>query len=214
MKNAYEVLGVTEFFATDEEIKAAFRSLALKVHPDRNQGDPTANAKFIEVAQAYQCLSDTGMRFNHDAEITRQREAASAVPGRVVAASQSTAPREEAVREDVPVSATAASPAEAPNYSRLIDELRKKYPHLDRETLWAVGVFSAVTGERPDDLKTLFADAGIKLIKYFVRAARTEPTGLKSASSTTQKHLSSGLKKTQPKNSKKPAKGASRRRRG
>ncbi len=65
MRDPYELLGVRRD-ATQEEIKAAFRRAAIKHHPDRNQGDPTAQARFAEVNRAYQILSDPGHRKNFD----------------------------------------------------------------------------------------------------------------------------------------------------
>jgi hypothetical protein len=56
-KDYYDILGVTKK-ATPEEIKKAYRSLAMKYHPDRNQGDKTAEGKFKEASEAYQVLSD------------------------------------------------------------------------------------------------------------------------------------------------------------
>ncbi|MBU0859322.1 MAG: DnaJ domain-containing protein, partial [Alphaproteobacteria bacterium] len=53
----FTVLGVPRT-ADAAAIKAAYRKLAMKYHPDRNQGDATAEAKFKEVNEAYQTLSD------------------------------------------------------------------------------------------------------------------------------------------------------------
>ena len=54
--NFYDVLGI-ERSATDDDIKKAYRKLALKVHPDKNHA-PTSQDAFKKVGQAYQCLSD------------------------------------------------------------------------------------------------------------------------------------------------------------
>lgn len=65
MKNHYETLGVRST-ATPEEIKKAFRVLALKYHPDRNHGDKQAEEKFKELAAAYDLLSDPAKRREYD----------------------------------------------------------------------------------------------------------------------------------------------------
>jgi molecular chaperone DnaJ len=64
-KDYYEVLGVVQS-ASSEEIKKAYRKLALKHHPDRNKGDKTAEAKFKEASEAYHVLSDKERRTNYD----------------------------------------------------------------------------------------------------------------------------------------------------
>jgi molecular chaperone DnaJ len=71
-RDHYEVLGVRRD-AAPEDIKSAFKKLAAQYHPDRNQGDPTAHARFTELNHAYQVLSDAGRRsmydrFGHKAE--------------------------------------------------------------------------------------------------------------------------------------------------
>lgn len=61
----YEVLGVPRG-ATPEEIKQAYRKLAMRYHPDRNPGDSSAEAKFKEVSEAYHVLSDPTRRAHYD----------------------------------------------------------------------------------------------------------------------------------------------------
>ncbi len=64
-RDYYEVLSVQKG-ASAEEIKKAYRSLAMKYHPDRNTGDEEAAAKFKEVAEAYAVLSDPDKRTRYD----------------------------------------------------------------------------------------------------------------------------------------------------
>lgn len=65
MKDYYSVLGVGRD-ATQEDIKKAFRQLALKYHPDRNPGDKESEERFKEINEAYTCLGDPEKRGNYD----------------------------------------------------------------------------------------------------------------------------------------------------
>ena len=71
MRDYYEILGVSKD-ASSSEIKKAYRKVAMKYHPDRNQGDTSAEEKFKEAAEAYAVLSDETKkaqydRYGHDA---------------------------------------------------------------------------------------------------------------------------------------------------
>ena len=61
----YEVLEV-ERTATSDELKKAYRRLARQYHPDANPGDAASEARFKEVSQAYEILSDPERRANYD----------------------------------------------------------------------------------------------------------------------------------------------------
>ena len=64
-RDYYEVLGVSKT-ATDAEIKKAYRKLAMKYHPDYNPGDKDAEAKFKEINEANEVLSDPKKRQLYD----------------------------------------------------------------------------------------------------------------------------------------------------
>ena len=64
-RDYYEVLGVAKT-ATEQEIKSAYRKLALKFHPDRNPGDKAAEEQFKQAAEAYSVLADTDKRHMYD----------------------------------------------------------------------------------------------------------------------------------------------------
>src|SRR5947199_7770871 len=64
-RDYYEVLGVARQ-ASPEELKRAFRKIAMDSHPDRNPDDPAAAARFKEASEAYTVLSDPSRRRNYD----------------------------------------------------------------------------------------------------------------------------------------------------
>ncbi len=64
-RDYYEVLGV-ERNASKDEVKSAYRKLAVRYHPDRNQGDKASEEKFKEAAEAYAVLSDDQKRARYD----------------------------------------------------------------------------------------------------------------------------------------------------
>src|SRR3984893_9123299 len=64
-KDYYKTLGVARGASTDD-IKKAFRKLARKYHPDVNPGDKKAEAKFKEINEAYEVLSDPDKRQKYD----------------------------------------------------------------------------------------------------------------------------------------------------
>ena len=65
MQDYYSTLGVGEN-ASDDEIKSAFRKLAMKYHPDRNPGDASAEEQFKKINEAYSTLSDRQKRAEYD----------------------------------------------------------------------------------------------------------------------------------------------------
>ncbi len=64
-KDYYDLLGVSKN-ATEDELKKAYRKLAIQYHPDKNPGDKAAEEKFKEIAEAYGVLSDTEKRQRYD----------------------------------------------------------------------------------------------------------------------------------------------------
>ncbi len=64
-RDYYEVLGVNKSASADQ-IKAAYRKLAVKHHPDKNKGDKASEEKFKEASEAYHVLSNTERKQNYD----------------------------------------------------------------------------------------------------------------------------------------------------
>ena len=64
-RDYYEILGITKS-ASKDEIKKAYRKLALKYHPDKNKGDKVSEEKFKEASEAYHVLSDDKRKNNYD----------------------------------------------------------------------------------------------------------------------------------------------------
>ena len=64
-RDFYDVLGVSKN-ASSDELKSAYRKLAVKYHPDKNPGDKNAEDKFKEASEAYGILSDKSKKENYD----------------------------------------------------------------------------------------------------------------------------------------------------
>jgi molecular chaperone DnaJ len=64
-RDYYEILGVAKS-STADEIKKAYRKVAMQFHPDRNPGDKAAEDKFKEAAEAYEVLSDPNKKAKYD----------------------------------------------------------------------------------------------------------------------------------------------------
>ncbi|MES1221380.1 MAG: DnaJ domain-containing protein, partial [Bacteroidota bacterium] len=64
-RDYYEVLGISKN-ASQDEIKKAYRKVAMQFHPDRNPGDKAAEEKFKEAAEAYEVLSDADKKAQYD----------------------------------------------------------------------------------------------------------------------------------------------------
>jgi DnaJ-class molecular chaperone len=65
MSDFYSILGVTKS-SSDAEIKKAYRKLALKWHPDKNEDKQKATEMFKKIAEAFECLSDKKKRAIYD----------------------------------------------------------------------------------------------------------------------------------------------------
>ena len=80
MSNYYKILGVTST-ASQEEIKRAYRVLAVKYHPDKNFGDKASEERFKEISESYIILSDIAKRNAYDYSIGFQKSYRSTISG-------------------------------------------------------------------------------------------------------------------------------------
>ena len=64
-RDYYDVLGVKKS-STQDQIKSAYRKLAVKYHPDKNKGDKASDEKFKEASEAYHVLSNSERKQNYD----------------------------------------------------------------------------------------------------------------------------------------------------
>lgn len=80
MADYYERLGVSRD-AVLSEIKAAYRKLAKRHHPDANPGDPQAESRFKEIVEAYETISDTARRAAYDERLLQGNPASQSSPG-------------------------------------------------------------------------------------------------------------------------------------
>lgn len=69
----YQILSI-EYEATSEEIKSAYRKLALEFHPDRNPGDKAASDKFKQISEAYSVLSDHNKKVAYDHRLVKPKK--------------------------------------------------------------------------------------------------------------------------------------------
>ena len=78
-RDYYEVLGLSKS-ASEDELKKAFRRLAMKLHPDRNPDDPEAQEKFKEDKEAYDVLSDPATSSATSSAVAVAVDASAAAP--------------------------------------------------------------------------------------------------------------------------------------
>ena len=64
-KDYYQILGISRN-ASPQDVRKAYRKLAMQYHPDRNPGDKQAEERFKEINEAYQVLSDSQKRAHYD----------------------------------------------------------------------------------------------------------------------------------------------------
>jgi hypothetical protein len=148
MKDFYKILEVAST-ATNDEIKKSYRRLALKYHPDRNQGNKTSEAKFKEVAEAYEVLSDEAERKEYDYDFKKASQTSSNN------SSQQKAKAESAKKEE---------PVTPLTFLSILKDIRKKVSGISTKRINQRNLFDSVNELltdnninfllRLDDLKT------------------------------------------------------------
>jgi len=118
MTDYYEVLGLPRG-ATQEEIKKAYRKLALKYHPDKNADNPDAEKKFKEVSESYEVLSDEKKRQMYDQYGSDALKGASGMGGNGGAAGFSS--MEEALRTFMGAFGGGGGPGAGPGGDAIFD---------------------------------------------------------------------------------------------
>jgi molecular chaperone DnaJ len=118
--NYYLILGVP-LNAAPDEIRSAFRKLALRCHPDRRS--ESSPGTFRDISEAYDVLSDPVQRARHDRELRRRRQRVAVVPV------SSRIPGSESLISE-PVSIAGRPEIVRPSYEALLDRLRSNFVDL------------------------------------------------------------------------------------
>lgn len=108
-KTHYEILGIAET-ATLDEVKGAYRKLALKLHPDTSD-DPKTTEIFMRVSEAYQVLSDVERRGNYDIALKYQRKSKREAEARTTPRTNQTEPQNQRPNRAPDISARIAEAA-------------------------------------------------------------------------------------------------------
>jgi len=153
-KDYYQILGVSTV-ATHKEIKAAYRSLARKYHPDVNPGNKLCEEKFKEIGEAYSVLGDENKRKQYDLlkgiKKTNQKTTYSSQQ----TTKQSSATHSQQKAKTSPKTSTSASSAEKPFnelFSEFLDNIFKKEKTSNPYTRSAKKESSKPASKRGDDI--------------------------------------------------------------
>lgn len=177
----YHFFGV-DSSATQGEIRAAYRDLASKFHPDRNPGDPVAARRFQEIVSAYQILSDEKKRSAYDAAYGSPGKASTSLP--VIVPEAPSTPASGSVPRDVPGTAPRDKGASAPKASSFWGSMFSPSPSAA-----PAEVFRGFEAERPEprverhpvgtaggaDIYAILGEWPLEAIFDLVRADRQTP---------------------------------------
>lgn len=139
MINYYHILGISRQ-ASSQEIKAAYRRLALRYHPDKNPGSSYAEDRFKEISHAYQVLKDPAKKAKHDLMLAYEELQAQAGTGRPAPA-QEPYRAYNARQEQEYARRTGQRPPRSWHYSRQPSQPFKRINTL--ATAWAFGIVFA-----------------------------------------------------------------------